>query len=724
MMKKNTFEKVSEQGENKVLTTGIACVISLVLTLLFLVFVYGTGEPEKVNTTENCELTTEVNTEEKAVCGVLSFTADAYEIESHKDMDMSRYLQCSGLTLDDVEWSSTSEDIYVGSNGHISLNKNGASCNLIAAAKSDQSIKAECIVKTRSETEDFAYQVESLNGEHTQDEETDDGVVRLAYYEEDSLIIDIDAENYEIHNKNKNAVWDSSLFYLLEDDKDGQINSYIVEKKKFINKDSGNAVEYEIYHNPDTDIINKIVSIEYEDKKLAVIEYYYEDDGSVNSIYSYKDVNHTPGYAAPDRNGERCLYSGDTMVAWCIVEEGNETNYCIGAKEKSRLKKNNHNNIRVYSDCSSKEKSAYDKTAKIKLNAAYNTMSKIINNEGVITISGCLEDSSHNGIESARVRLRDVDYDSVLYTGTTDENGYYEIMIPAIDREYSLIFNKEQYLEEQVYEIEADADEINLVQETVYLARQNQEKYECTLEFYDVRNKSEDREGMAALDDLDIFIRRGVNNKNGVIEYQDHVLNSTVEIKLDLGMYTVQTCKEGYLDSYSSLFVSDDTGNLMKIYAAPELDDDEYCIVLTWEREPADLDSHLFVPITDIASDDYHICYYNMEDDSGNTSLNMDDTEGYGPEITTIQHILRGQYKYYVCDFINCRKGNEESDVLSNSSAIVRVYGKHGLIQTFNVPVKKQGIIWEVFEIRDGIVIPAQRCYDSAGNKAWWCKDK
>jgi hypothetical protein len=52
------------------------------------------------------------------------------------------------------------------------------------------------------------------------------------------------------------------------------------------------------------------------------------------------------------------------------------------------------------------------------------------------------------------------------------------------------------------------------------------------------------------------------------------------------------------------------------------------------------------------------------------------------------------------------------------------VYGRDGLIQTFNVPVNKKGVIWEVFEIRDGTVIPNQRYYDSIGNKTWWQSNK
>lgn len=725
--------KKRNQGENKILTISISFGISIVLIALFLIFVYIAGSEDEIYLSNSSEKKVENNTEkkveEKISLGSLSFTADTYEIEIHEDVDMSKYLQCSGLTLKDVEWSSDSENIYVGSDGHVSINENGVTCSLTAVSKSDESIKTECLIKTRSEEEDLVYQVETLNDKNAQNEELENGVVRLAYNHENSQMIEVDTINYEPDVRDESYIWDSTLFYELEDidttsAKDGEIYSYFVEKKKFINGKTGNEMEYEIYRNPDTDKINKIVSIEYEDKKQAIVEYYYTDDEKVNFIYSYDDVNYIPSYATPNRDGESYLFSKDTMVTWRIIEEGKEVNYCVGAKEKKRIENGYHSNVMTYSECSEEEKKSYDKKEKLMLNLAYNTWDKITTEEGVSTISGYVHDSADKEIEDVIVELISEDYDCCLCTTTTDTNGFYEIMIPTKDMDYSIVFQKNGFLEEHVYEVESNVGEINLVQETVYLSELDEEEYSCELKFYDALNKSEDQHGMKTLDDLDIFIRRGVNNKSGKIEYEANVSKSSEQISLKPGMYTVQMIKAGYMDSYSSLFVSANTDNVLEMYATPELNEDEYRIVLTWNCKPEDLDSHLFAPSTDLSSDDDHICFYNMEDSIGNASLDVDDTDGYGPETTTIRHIQKGQYKFYVCDFTNCNNNNEESDEMSNSSATVRVYGKQGLIQTFNVPVKKKGVIWEVFEIRNGTIISNQRYYDSIGNRTWWQMDK
>ena len=113
-----------------------------------------------------------------------------------------------------------------------------------------------------------------------------------------------------------------------------------------------------------------------------------------------------------------------------------------------------------------------------------------------------------------------------------------------------------------------------------------------------------------------------------------------------------------------------------------------------------------------------------MSNNDYSAALDVDDTDGYGPETTSIYKLKRGQYKFYVADFTNCCQNQEESYEMSNSNATVRVYGKKGLLQTFFVPTNRPGVIWEVFEIRDGNVIPTQRYYDAIGNKTWWSSAK
>ncbi len=112
-------------------------------------------------------------------------------------------------------------------------------------------------------------------------------------------------------------------------------------------------------------------------------------------------------------------------------------------------------------------------------------------------------------------------------------------------------------------------------------------------------------------------------------------------------------------------------------------------IVLSWGRNPDDLDSHLWYQ-------SQHV-YYNKKE-SPNAILDVDDTDGYGPETITIQEKQFGkEYVYGVYDYSN--KERNSSEALSASGAKVFVYIGQSLVKTYYVPQNKTGNLWTVFKI-------------------------
>lgn len=660
--------------------------------------------------------------------GTLAFTAPSYEVEAKQETDMTRYLSMNGLKAEDVSWASDSSQVIVGSNGRIVINDYGVNCNLTAKSKADDKIASTCQVRTRSERDDLVYSVQNLNGENAEDSTQEDGTVVVAADTNEGRVIDVDADNRKPGKRSGKYKWDRTLFYMLEDasdedDTDNQINTYRIERKQFTNKATKNEMEYEIYHHPESDKINKIVSIEHEKNKLLMTEYYYTDSGKVNFIYCYEDVNYVPTYAQLDKKGQRFLFHKDTMVNWRIVDKKGERNYCYGKKEKEALE--GHSHIKEYSSFSKKKKAEYDKKEKQMINRAYNTLEKVKNFEGVNSIRGYISDAGGNGVNEATVKLRSKDFDCEVFGASTNDKGYYEIFVPARESTYEIGVQKDSYVEEKLYDIVTADDKIGVYQETVYLAENEDTRHPCTIRFYDALQSAENGDGMMPVEGADVTIRRGANNKTGEKVSEFTAEQSTVHVDLTPGMYTVQMSLDGYMDSYNSLFVSKDAENEVDIYATPQLAEDEIRIVLTWGDTPQDLDSHLFTPGSHSERDaDYHVAYYQKDLPDGKASLDVDDTTGYGPETTTIYHLERGQYKYYVADFTNCSRNNETSYEMSQSSATVRVYGKDGLMQTFYVPVNRSGVLWEVFEIRDGNLVPLQRYYDVIGDKTWWSSGK
>lgn len=459
-----------------------------------------------------------------------------------------------------------------------------------------------------------------------------------------------------------------------------------------------------------------MVSIEKDETVLHITEYYFTDDGKVNFIYCYEDTNYVPSYAKLSKKGVRYLFHNDTMVNWRIVNAEGEINYCYGKKEKKALSE--HKKVVEYSKLSQETRKQYDNCEKVMLNRAYNTFEKVNHFEGVSSICGYVCDENGTGMADASVTLKSTEYNCDVYGGTTNDKGYYNILVPTREASYELAVTKEDFTEEEIYDVEIDEDKIDISQQPVYLSEKSDTKYSYALEFYDALSVS-------SLEGVSVTIRTGVNHRDGEPVSQFYSENSRENLSLVSGMYTVQISKEGYVDTYETIFVSGSSENLTQLYLSKQLNENELRIVLTWGETPNDLDSHLFTPGNMGQQDeDYHVAYYQKDLPDGSASLDVDEREGYGPETVTIDSVKEGQYKYYVADFSNCSSGNEDSYEMSRSHAAVRVYGKDGLIQTFYVPANRSGVLWEVFEIRDGTIVPLQRYYDVIGDKTWWSSGK
>ncbi|MDR3343846.1 MAG: hypothetical protein LBT14_13915 [Treponema sp.] len=61
---------------------------------------------------------------------------------------------------------------------------------------------------------------------------------------------------------------------------------------------------------------------------------------------------------------------------------------------------------------------------------------------------------------------------------------------------------------------------------------------------------------------------------------------------------------------------------------------------------------------------------------------------------------LTAVYRLYVIDYTN--GSSASAAALSRSGAVVRVYSRVGLLNTFTVPVNRPGTRWNVFRIVNG----------------------
>jgi hypothetical protein len=105
----------------------------------------------------------------------------------------------------------------------------------------------------------------------------------------------------------------------------------------------------------------------------------------------------------------------------------------------------------------------------------------------------------------------------------------------------------------------------------------------------------------------------------------------------------------------------------------------QYRFVLTWGQDPADLDSHLWVPIG--AEDHYHVAFW----DKGSLTtapyaeLDVDDVTSFGPETITLLPNYTGQYVYAVHHWSG-------TGTLATSSAVVQIYAGNNLTHVLDAP--------------------------------------
>jgi len=163
------------------------------------------------------------------------------------------------------------------------------------------------------------------------------------------------------------------------------------------------------------------------------------------------------------------------------------------------------------------------------------------------------------------------------------------------------------------------------------------------------------------------------------------------------GFQTVTISKAGYFTT-SNDYVYIEAGDVtvMHFTISPELGASGIMrIVLTWGEQPSDLDLHLK---TTVETEIHHV-FFNDRGDSTQAPymwLDVDDISSFGPETITIYQIFGDVYQCFIHNY--SQSGNEEATSLENSEAIVQIYDRAGLRQTFRVP-DGDGLFWYVCNI-------------------------
>ena len=155
---------------------------------------------------------------------------------------------------------------------------------------------------------------------------------------------------------------------------------------------------------------------------------------------------------------------------------------------------------------------------------------------------------------------------------------------------------------------------------------------------------------------------------------------------------SVQISAEGYRSDCFDEILPSASEKFIHAALSPELRRGEIRIILTWSATPADLDSHLYGPCP--SEPRFHV--YFSHPDAELVHLDIDRTDGYGPETITIRRVTPGQYRYMVHDYTN--RSNPMSHALSQSGAEIRVHLNRE-VHRFRAQGTQSGAIWHVFDL-------------------------
>ena len=534
--------------------------------------------------------------------------------------------------------------------------------------------------------------------------------------------IDIYKKNKEPNTRNYKADWNEKIFYTLEDintksSKDGQIKKYKLVRKELINKKNGNRIEYEVYKHPKTGKMHKITSIEHRKNDLEITDYYYDDKGKPNFVYQRKDSIYTPVYASFEFTGDRYFFNNDSLIKWRFVKKANDV------EEISLKTDKNRKDVKQYSylDVNKKKQKAYDKKEVRMLNAAYNTYNAMLKKSKKSIVKGYIVDAKRNPVANATVEF--LHSDKVIGTVKTNANGYYTTGVLPVKDGYTIRVSADGYQTTEGAKAVIDKSGAVIRIDVISLVAVSEASHKVSINVYDgetvkyVKKKAV----KTALSGAEVIARKGLNNKTG-----EQVTTGTTDadgnlaIELVSGVYTLEIRLNGYVVGYKTVVVDED--KTVSAALTKPVKDKEMKVVLSWDGEQ-DLDSYLFTPYKAKKGNMAYIGGNAKKDKHGN-SLYLDGKNGNNVEIINIANIKKGNYKYYVSDYTNSLKKNYSAKDMAGLNIRVEVYDKNGLVAVYIIPYNPNGVIWEVFEIKNGKVVPLQNTYKNVKNKKWWIEKK
>lgn len=553
-----------------------------------------------------------------------------------------------------------------------------------------------------------------------EDEQPKDVTEVPLYTIEDVPAVDFTAANYTPWMKQAGMKWDNSLFYWLEDvntqsPEDGNIARCRLTKTLLRDAQTGELIQYEIYSDPDSGAVYKIVSVEEIDGELRLTDWYYLN-AQPNFVFQRYDSVYTPTYATIDKVGERYYFNNEVMVKWRMIRVPQEVGEYTLAPDNSWYSQGDY-----YGE-SDELRQIYDETEMRILNAAHNTYDAVLSGGNIGRVQGYVRDTTGSGLAGRKIKIYRSEDNVLLYETLTDDSGRFSMFVYLDDTDcYLKTEAEEQYKEMVMLGVRLTPASLTYVCDMT-LHKEGGDEYPVTVRVYpaaDIRDDGEGNVEGAPVQTVSAVIREGAGNYTGDILCTVETQNGELTTNLTSGVYTVQVQAAGYSDAYAEIQVWEEAAD-KDIYVMPGLAEGQTGILLTWEGE-ADLDLTLFTPWQAGEGDMAHIGGSVTGDAHGNLLVSDNKRRC---EVMYVNSAEIGSYKLFVNNYTDSVAGNYASELLSRLNVRIYLYNSAGFVAEYAIPLGQKGVVWEVAEINGNNITPAQRVYSDIMGKKWWTEDK
>ncbi len=520
--------------------------------------------------------------------------------------------------------------------------------------------------------------------EPVEDQDIDHEISPEELTDSETGIVDYSVTRFNPGKRNKNMKWKDSVFSRIENVKDpasAPVNTFEY-KRVSVRRPDNNSSEYKVYTNPESNEVEKITEIEDCGNNLAVLDYYF-DSGNINYVAEYKTYIDKPVNISSADIESRYYFRNDCLVRYIYCKDGTATEYTVG-------------NIDTYSKGTVDQ---YDYLEKEMINRAYIVYNIAPSLTETEVLYGYVMDEFSMPMEDAKIVVKSENDERVVAETTTDGDGFYKVAIDCTDDEtFSVTASKETLTEVGVYGITAMSGSGKYAVEPIYLGyTNNTATYPSQFVVRDASDPNKPLSGAG------IMIRRGLNNRNGDV-MQTGALddNGTATIALTSGSYTAEISKGGYETLFLSVIIRLDHQFAVG-FAMPDVGEDTYRVVVSWETAPLDLNSKA------------------ISSNRGRVLTSPVDSLGLTTaECVTIDNAGTDDYRFYVTDFGSITSGDMMSYNMTGSCAYADVYNSDGLIGKFHVPVASAGVVWEAFEIHDNRLLPVNSYFYAVEDDTLW----